>query len=98
MTVRELLTRCDSRELTEWLAYYQIEPWGEERADLRAAINTTVLANVNRGKSQRAYKIEDFMPDFDAAAGQAERPQQDWRDMRARFYRAAGLPMPPMRD
>ena len=30
MTVTELLAKVDSRELTEWLAYAQIEPFGDE--------------------------------------------------------------------
>jgi len=25
-------------EFTDWLAYYQVEPWGDERADLRQAV------------------------------------------------------------
>lgn len=33
MTVAELLDRMSSREFSEWMAYYGIEPFGEERAD-----------------------------------------------------------------
>lgn len=47
------------------MAYASIEPFGEERADLRIAINTCVLANINRGKKTPPYKPEDFMPYFD---------------------------------
>ena len=28
-----------------WIAYYKRDPWGEERADLRAALNTRALSN-----------------------------------------------------
>ena len=62
MTVRELLARMDSLELSEWVAFYSLEPWGDERADLRQAITSATLANIHRGKGQRAYKPEDFMP------------------------------------
>jgi hypothetical protein len=68
--VRELLLRLDSHELTEWQCYYALEPFGEERADLRMGIATSVLANVNRNPEQRSepYTAKDFMPQFSEAA------------------------------
>ena len=51
-----------SGELTDWLAYYSIEPWGEERADLRSAIIAAIMSNRWRGKNERPRKIEEFMP------------------------------------
>lgn len=73
MTVRELLTRISSRELTEWAAYFLLEPFGEERADLRAAIIASVVANTARDpkRRRRAFKPEEFMPRFG-------RQQQTW--------------------
>ena len=59
------MSRCNARQFAEWRAYYQIEPWGEERADLRAGIIASTIANVNRGKGQKAFMPSDFMPDFD---------------------------------
>lgn len=54
-----------SRELSEWMAYEQIEPFGEQRADLRAAIIAATVANALRGrKSRRRWKPADFMPVF----------------------------------
>ena len=47
------------------MAYYNIEPFGEYRADIRSAIVACVIANVNRGKNKPAYKVEDFMPKFE---------------------------------
>jgi len=44
------------------MAFYSIEPFGEQRADLRAAIVASVIANSNRGKNQKPFKPEDFMP------------------------------------
>jgi hypothetical protein len=38
MPVRELLARVGSDELTEWMAFYQLEPFGEMRADLRSGV------------------------------------------------------------
>lgn len=56
-----------AHEFAEWIAYYSLEPFGEERADLRAAIVACVIANANRDpkKRRRAFKLADFMPQFD---------------------------------
>jgi len=62
MSVNEMLTRIDSHELTEWMAYYTVEPFGENRADLRAGIISSTIANINRSKDRPAYKPLDFMP------------------------------------
>ena len=77
MTVSEMLARMSSRELTEWMAYFTIEPWGEERADLRAGIVASVIANVNRDprKRPRPYRPEDFMPRFGAPRRQSWQEQ-----------------------
>ncbi|MHB9836848.1 phage tail assembly protein T [Paraburkholderia terrae] len=44
MTVRQLLANLDSAELSEWMAFNQIEPFGEARADLRAGIIASTVA------------------------------------------------------
>lgn len=59
-----------SAQLAEWMAYAKLEPFGEERADLRAGIIASVIANVNRDpKKQRPFKPEDFMPKFGQEKG-----------------------------
>jgi len=78
--VRELLARVDSRELAEWRAYERLEPFGEWRADYRAAIVASVMANAFRGKESRAFTPEDFMPKF----GEPKR-EPDWKAGRAIF-------------
>jgi len=62
MTVRELLMRIDSRELSEWMAFYSIEPFGELRADMRAAM---VAFHIAAGAGAKDIKIEDFLLKFD---------------------------------
>ena len=69
------MSRCDSREFAEWQAYYELEPWGEERADLRAGIVASTIANVNRGKG-KSFKPGDFMPEFDKPAPKHQTPEQ----------------------
>ena len=63
--MRELLQRIDSRELAEWQAYYRIEPFGEERADLR---NAMLMCEVIRPYLKPGYRVTpaDFMPFADA--------------------------------
>jgi len=76
MTVRDLLSRIDSKELTEWMAWYSVEPFGEARADLRSAIVACVIHNTQCTKKSQMKKVNDFMPKFGP-------PQQmDWRDMK----------------
>lgn len=59
-----LARRMPYRILREWQDYAILEPFGEIRADLRAAIISATIANVFRGKKQRAYRPADFMPKF----------------------------------
>ena len=76
MTVRQLLENLDSRELTEWAAYDLIEPFGPWRADLRAGIVASTVANALRGKGSRAYDPTDFLPDFSGKPSEEMTPDQ----------------------
>ncbi|MGE3932351.1 MAG: hypothetical protein AB7F67_03825 [Rhodospirillaceae bacterium] len=93
-------------EFDEWRAFFAVEPWGEERADLRAALTTAAVYNVNRGRGQSAFKPIDFMPNvkhdrdqlarrraLDPAAQDADRRSAtDY--LRAFFRRLARQPQP----
>jgi len=58
-----------------WLNYAQIEPFGEERADLRAGIVASVVANaMGRKKGQRAFKPKDFIPQFQPRVVKTQTP------------------------
>lgn len=60
-----LLSQMSWEQFRGWLAYSQIEPFGEERGDLRAGIVASVIANVNRDpKKGKAFQAKDFMPRF----------------------------------
>ena len=61
-----------SAEFGEWLAYYQLEPFGQDRADLPAAIISATIANVNRSEKQEPYSPADFLPNF------APKEPQSW--------------------
>lgn len=88
MTVRELLAQIDSRELSEWWAFYQLEPWGCETEDLRSGVVAATVANANRDpkKRYRAYQPTDFMPSRGAPAA---REEQSWEEQ-ARILEAWG--------
>jgi hypothetical protein len=64
MTVAELGQRMSSHELSEWKAFYIIEPFGEERADIRQALTTQGIYNVHQAqrKHPKWHKVEEFMP------------------------------------
>lgn len=65
MTVGELLERVSSRELSEWMAYYALEPFGQERGDLQAGVVASVMANAWKGaKERRTFEPGDFMLQF----------------------------------
>jgi len=60
-----MLAEMTSEHLGEWMAYSKLEPWGEERADLRAGIVASVIANSNKAKNKKPFKPTDFMPAFE---------------------------------
>ncbi|WP_454737591.1 phage tail assembly protein T [Cupriavidus necator] len=62
MTVRQLLAATDSAELTEWMAYERIDPFGEGRADLRAGIIASAAANHGFVQLTEPYQPSHFMP------------------------------------
>ena len=72
-----------SRDVAEWMAYASIEPFGEERADLRAGIIASVIANVNRDPKKRAtpFTPQDFMPFVERESA----PDDMSRKLRATF-------------
>lgn len=79
MTVAELLSRVSSAELTEWMAFYRLEPWGSEADDWRAGMVASVVANVNRDTKQhrRAYQPADFMPRRGRAQAKPEQSPEE---------------------
>ncbi|WP_236674309.1 DUF4035 domain-containing protein [Paraburkholderia hospita] len=62
MTVRQLLANLDSAELTEWMAFNSIEPFGEARADLRAGIIASTVANHGSVAMKKPVPPIDYMP------------------------------------
>lgn len=51
-----------------WQRYFELDPFAEERADLRAAQICWMLAEINRDRKRhpRPYKLEDFVLKFES--------------------------------
>lgn len=61
-----MLRSMSATQFARWVAYAEVDPFGESRADLRAATVASLIANVNRDRKKRSrpYTVNDFMPDF----------------------------------
>ena len=53
-----------SMEFAEWQAYYALAPFGDERADIQAALICKVLADINTPKGKAKMPLSDFMLRF----------------------------------
>ena len=73
----ELLTAIDSTELSEWMAFYNIEPWGAEADDLRASYAVWRLAQTWGCKAA----LDLFVPPVDPQP----QPEQSPEAMKAIF-------------
>lgn len=79
-----MLRRISLAQLLEWIAFYELEPFGELRQDFRMAHTMALMANLNRNheKQPEPFKLSQFMLKFDGELP-APPPQKDWRDMKA---------------
>jgi len=59
--VDALLRSLTAKQFHEWMIYAELEPFDEVRGDLRSALIAATIANVNRGKGQTAYTLQDFL-------------------------------------
>lgn len=60
----------------EWMHLERIDPFGERRADIRAGIIASVIANCFRGKDRDPYTARDFMIPWDVAVETVKVKQQ----------------------
>jgi len=94
MSVSRAQREIDSREFSEWQAFWAVEPWGDERADIRSAMICCVTANAWRGKDDPPATLKDFLPKFGAEDESPEEIEPDTADDLKRkliaFTRALG--------
>lgn len=93
-SVEELLQRISSKELTEWMVFYNIEPFGEGQAALRAGIIASLIANVNRDTKKKITPFTpfDFIPKIHSkeTMQKLEQARQDVIEMKQRRYNERG--------
>ena len=51
-----------AKEYNVWLADYQIEPWGEDRADIRAGM---IVQSTRVAYSKKEVKLKDCIMNFE---------------------------------
>lgn len=56
----DMLARMSSHRLTEWMAYAQVEPFGDELMDVHFATLEALIRNANRGQNEQAVEPEKF--------------------------------------
>jgi hypothetical protein len=68
-----MLRDLTSRQVSEWIAFYSIEPWGYWDSWQRNSRLCAVMSNPYRKRNTRALETKDFMPKPPHQA--AEKPQ-----------------------
>lgn len=74
------------RQFAEWLEYERLEPFGDRRADYRAALIAMMLANINRDTKRRPtpWKLEDFLlANGEGAEAPRGKRKQTWQEQLA---------------
>jgi len=75
-----MLEEMSCRQFDEWMAYYEVAPWGPERDALHAGIVASAAVAPHCKKGQ-VPKASDFMPDFI----QPPKPVMKLSDMKSQF-------------
>lgn len=57
----ELRATLGFRELRQWEAFYEAEPWGALRDNMHAGLIAATMANQNRKRGTRAATFKDFL-------------------------------------
>ncbi len=80
MPVAELLRRMSAREFAEWMAFFEMEPWGYDMENWRFGMLAATMANLHRDpkKRRRPYRPTDFMP-----KRKEDGPRRSWKDLKA---------------
>jgi len=74
--VDALARSLTAKQFMGWMAFEQLEPFEERRLDYIGASICATIANVNRGKGQKAYTLEDFLLKFDQQPKPRQTPEE----------------------
>jgi hypothetical protein len=58
--VDDMLKRMSSRLMAEWMAYYSLEPFGDQLQDIHLSNITASLANANRKRGSGTVQPKEF--------------------------------------
>lgn len=85
-----MLGEMTARQLNEWLAFAELEPFDMEVENARFAQIVAAIANVNRRKGVPAKSVAHFMLKFgDAVAAKAAEPNPNaWKLWKAQLRAA----------
>lgn len=75
-TLREL-REIGSEELTYWMAYADLEPFGPLVDDFRAGSGVAMTYNMNRNEKSNALGASDFMPALKREMDRGREPEID---------------------
>jgi hypothetical protein len=85
-----MLRQITAKQFMEWMAYDQLEPFGQERLEQTVSQITQVLMNVHRAKGKDPLKLYHVTPLFgDDVVPASAVPKKDWRVMEAEFMAMA---------
>lgn len=77
-----MLREMPSQAFFEWMAYSDLEPWSEERADYRSASVVHAIVNMNRDtkKHPEPIELDKFLLKF---GEQEPKRKQTWQEQKA---------------
>jgi len=80
-----MLGQITWRQFLEWEAFSELEPFDEERADIRSAQIVAALANIHRDRKKRRtpFKLSDFLLQFGDSTKVGRAPGKTWQQMKA---------------
>lgn len=92
MTVGALLEEIGSGELAEWIAFYDLEPFGGQVDDLRAGLNPALTVNMNRDPKSDPVTPLSFFPWSEKTEPQKPvelSPEETAKLIKARIFKVA---------
>ena len=78
------------KELMEWMAFYELEPWGNNVDGLRMASNTAAVYNAGLMMADpKKLRTKPFLPkQFYIGINEGKKKPQTWQDQRKRLEMA----------
>lgn len=85
-----------AKQLRDWQIYAELEPFDEQRQDVRIAQVVQTLVNIHRDpKKGKAVTIKDVLLEFNKPIGEmdkeAETPMEQWKRFETVFLFAANM-------